>query len=131
MNSIFGLMAASGGNFVSIAHLEIPLLIKRLMCQILIFPAVYTMNKLHEISHNVGKSNFYQFSNQWDQIVYTRCRIGPGWNKVLILGENPPCSLCRIPLSIKGPVLLDCDGFNCKNLFFFFLEIQLTLLKIF
>ncbi len=41
MNSIFGLMATSGGNFVSIAHLEIPLLIKMLMCQILIFPAVY------------------------------------------------------------------------------------------
>ncbi len=41
MNSIFGLMAISGGNFVSIAHLEIPLLIKMLMCQILIFPAVY------------------------------------------------------------------------------------------
>ncbi len=40
MNSIFGLMATSGGNFVSIAHLEIPLLIKMLMCQILIFPAV-------------------------------------------------------------------------------------------
>ncbi len=35
-------MATSGGNFVSIAHLEIPLLIKMLMCQILIFPAVYT-----------------------------------------------------------------------------------------
>ncbi len=34
-------MATSGGNFVSIAHLEIPLLIKMLMCQILIFPAVY------------------------------------------------------------------------------------------
>ncbi len=33
-------MATSGGNFVSIAHLEIPLLIKMLMCQILIFPAV-------------------------------------------------------------------------------------------
>ncbi len=41
MNSIFGLMATSGGNFVSIAHLEIPLLIKMLMCQILIFSAVY------------------------------------------------------------------------------------------
>ncbi len=38
---MFGLMATSGGNFVSIAHLEIPLLIKMLMCQILIFPAVY------------------------------------------------------------------------------------------
>ncbi len=45
MNSIFGLMATSGGNFVSIAHLEIPLLIKMLMCQILIFPAVLIPNK--------------------------------------------------------------------------------------
>ncbi len=44
MNSIFGLMATSGGNFVSIAHLEIPLLIKMLMCQILIFPAVAIKN---------------------------------------------------------------------------------------
>ncbi len=43
MNSIFGLMATSGGTFVSIAHLEIPLLIKMLMCQILIFPAVYIL----------------------------------------------------------------------------------------
>ncbi len=45
MNSIFGLMATSGGNFVSIAHLEIPLLIKMLMCQILIFPAVFMPKK--------------------------------------------------------------------------------------
>ncbi len=34
-------MATSGGNFVSIAHLEIPSLIKMLMCQIIIFPAVF------------------------------------------------------------------------------------------
>ncbi len=50
MNSIFGLMATSGGNFVSIAHLEIPLLIKMLMCQILIFPAVsYEYMGLEEV----------------------------------------------------------------------------------
>ncbi len=49
MNSIFGLMATSGGNFVSIAHLEIPLLIKMLMCQILIFPAVHIFNYLIKI----------------------------------------------------------------------------------
>ncbi len=48
MNSIFGLMATSGGNFVSIAHLEIPLLIKMLMCQILIFPAVYILGMGHD-----------------------------------------------------------------------------------
>ncbi len=63
MNSIFGLMATSGGNFVSIAHLEIPLLIKMLMCQILIFPAVYIKNdhkiqdmgqKLYTFTLNVG-----------------------------------------------------------------------------
>ena len=47
MNSILGLMATSGGNFVSIAHLEIPLLNKMLMCQILqtILPAVYLVDK--------------------------------------------------------------------------------------
>ena len=40
MNSILGLMATSGANFVSKAHLEISLLKKMLMCQILIVPAV-------------------------------------------------------------------------------------------
>ncbi len=44
-------MATSGGNFVSIAHLEIPLLIKMLMCQILIFPAVYVSWKKQHIWH--------------------------------------------------------------------------------
>ncbi len=53
MNSIFGLMATSGGNFVSIAHLEIPLLIKMLMCQILIFPAVYLKYVNLRMSHSV------------------------------------------------------------------------------
>ncbi len=52
MNSIFGLMATSGGNFVSIAHLEIPLLIKMLMCQILIFPAVYS-SKANAVAGNL------------------------------------------------------------------------------
>ncbi len=42
-------MATFGGNFVSIAHLEIPLLIKMLMCQILIFPAVYRMDEIKSI----------------------------------------------------------------------------------
>ncbi len=51
MNSIFGLMATSGGNFVSIAHLEIPLLIKMLMCQILIFPAVSYTHTHHTHIH--------------------------------------------------------------------------------
>ncbi len=60
MNSIFGLMATSGGNFVSIAHLEIPLLIKMLMCQILIFPAVYIYIYIYNIythTHTVMAKN--------------------------------------------------------------------------
>ncbi len=71
------------------------------------------MNKLHEISPNVGKIIFYQFSNRCDQIVYTRCRIGHSrMTHKFLIGEDPPtCSLCRIPLSIKH-VLLDCAGFN-------------------
>ncbi len=63
MNSIFGLMAASGGNFVSIAHLEIPLLIKRLMCQILIFPAVYSCIKLVFAVILVKDLNLKEFLN--------------------------------------------------------------------
>ncbi len=75
MNSIFGLMATSGGNFVSIAHLEIPLLIKMLMCQILIFPAVYTKKTAifvtldHKTSH---KSLGYICSNSQKYIVWVK-----------------------------------------------------------
>ncbi len=89
--------------------------------------SIYTMNELHEISPSVEKIYFFQFSIHWDQIVYTRCRIGHFrmTHKFLILGEDPPtCSLCQIPLSIKH-VLLDCANFNSVRTFF----IQLTLLK--
>jgi len=64
---------------------------------------LYTMNKLHEISPNVGR-RFYQISNRWDQIVYTHCRIGHTrmTHMFLILGEDPPkCSFCQNSLSLK------------------------------
>ncbi len=57
-------MATSGGNFVSIAHLEIPLLIKMLMCQILIFPAVCdpdhkTSHRLHGVFVAIANNTLY------------------------------------------------------------------------
>ncbi len=66
-------MATSGGNFVSIAHLEIPLLIKMLMCQILIFPAVYIYIYIYIYIMHLKRAfqfNFLILHFQWRRVSY-------------------------------------------------------------
>ncbi len=63
MNSIFGLMATSGGNFVSIAPLRNPLTDKNADVSILIFPTVYInieKNLLFLLESNHLLFNHYQ-----------------------------------------------------------------------
>lgn len=78
-------------------------------------------NKLHEINPDVKKKLNLCFENRWNQVIYTRCRIGHSkiTHKFLLLGENPPkCSFCQNSLSIKH-ILLDCiTSAPVRNLFY-------------
>ncbi len=108
MNSIFGLMATSGENFVSIAHLEIPLLIKMLMCQILIFPAVVMLGNLQNIliDHNLYLI-FYNDVRHKRNID----NIDP-YNLLLEIASNIPVQLKKTVFLVRGHI---CNYFVAGN----------------
>lgn len=73
-----------------------------------------TSNKLHEIHPNIRCRLTRNFENRWNQVVYTRCRIGHTrlTHSFLLKGEEPPhCDACRTPLSVKH-LLLDCTLYH-------------------
>uniref|UniRef100_A0A0E9X648 RNase H type-1 domain-containing protein n=1 Tax=Anguilla anguilla TaxID=7936 RepID=A0A0E9X648_ANGAN len=74
-------------------------------------------NELHEINPEIGKRLVFSFKRRWDQIVFTRCRIGHSrlTHAFLLKGEEPPsCDSCSIPLTVKH-ILLNCPAFNATR----------------